>query len=316
MFRTFSLAAAIAAFALAVLGSWIRINGAGMTCPDWPLCNGQIIPPLDGGVLLEWSHRMVAFLEGFLLIGAFVTGWQARKRIAYIKPVLGFIGAAFALQVFLGAATVALSNSPISVVWHWGTAMAFLGGLTALAMLAVIQPAAGSAPRVQTGLYGLLGTTTIAAFAAMCVGSYVSSSGAGLACTTFPACEGTWLGVGGGQLAQMLHRGTAGVFFVLATVSAYWAAFSTTSRVRVATLTGYFLIVVQIVLGIANVVWALPMPLREAHAANAGATFLAFVVAFALAKLDGTLRIRTAPAPPARAASSHVGSTARVTSSS
>ncbi|GAC1415136.1 MAG: COX15/CtaA family protein [Candidatus Velthaea sp.] len=316
MFRTFSLAAAIAAFALAVLGSWIRINGAGMTCPDWPLCNGQIVPPLDGGVILEWSHRMIAFLEGILLIGATVTGWQARRRIAYIKPVLGFIGAAFALQVVLGAATVALSNSPISVVWHWATAMAFLGGLTALAILAVVQPPAGIAPRAQTGLYGLLGATVIAAFAAMCIGSYVSSSGAGLACTTFPACEGTWLGLTSGQFAQMLHRAVAGVFFMLATVAAYWAAFSTTSRVRAATLTGYALIVVQIVLGLANVAWALPTPLREAHAANAGAAFLAFVVAFALAKLDGTLRTRTVAATVTRVVPAQSAPATRLTSRS
>ena len=79
MFRAFSLAAAIAAFALAVLGSWIRINGAGMTCPDWPLCHGAVVPVLDGGVILEWSHRMVALLEGVLLLGAIVAGWRARR---------------------------------------------------------------------------------------------------------------------------------------------------------------------------------------------------------------------------------------------
>jgi len=305
MFRSFSLAAAIAAFALAILGSWIRINGAGMTCPDWPLCNGQIIPPLDGGVILEWSHRMVAFLEGFLLIGAILTGWQARARIAYIKPVLGFIGGAFALQVTLGAATVALSNSPISVVWHWGTAMAFLAGLCALALLAIVRPAPDVRKPSQTGLYPVLGATVIAGFLAMCVGSYVSSSGAGLACLTFPACEGTWLGITTAQVVQMLHRATAGIFFVLATVAVYWAAFSTTPRVRAATLVGYALIVVQIMLGITNVVWALPIALREAHAANAGATFLAFVIALAFATLDGTLRSRSS----AVARSSHATTT-------
>ena len=74
MFRAFSLAAAIAAFALAVLGSWIRINGAGMTCPDWPLCHGAVVPALDGSIVLEWSHRMLALLVGVLLLGAIVTG--------------------------------------------------------------------------------------------------------------------------------------------------------------------------------------------------------------------------------------------------
>ncbi len=288
MFRAFSWSAAAAAFALAVLGSWIRINGAGMTCPDWPLCHGQIIPPLDGGVILEWSHRMVAFAVGFLVLGALIAGWQARNRIAFVRPVLLAIAVTFGVQVILGGATVALANNPPSVVWHWATAMAFLAELTALAILSVAQPAVERPRAQQSGLYAVLGVSVLTAFGAMCAGAYVSSSGAGLACLSFPSCDGNWLGVTAAQFAQMLHRGLAGTFFVFATAAAYWAASSTTGRVRAATLGGFACIVLQIALGIANVIWALPTALREAHAANAGLTFLAFVSAFVLASLDGT----------------------------
>ncbi|MBD5656989.1 MAG: COX15/CtaA family protein, partial [Candidatus Eremiobacteraeota bacterium] len=60
LFRGFAVASALLAFAIAVLGSWVRINNAGLTCPDWPLCHGQLVPALNGGVVLEWSHRLVA----------------------------------------------------------------------------------------------------------------------------------------------------------------------------------------------------------------------------------------------------------------
>ena len=186
MFRAFSLAAAISAFALAILGSWIRINGAGMTCPDWPLCHGAVVPVLNGGVVLEWSHRMVAGLEGILLIAAIITGWRARREIAGVTTILAALAGIFVIQVLLGAATVALSNSPWSVVLHWGMAMLFLATLTALAIVASVRPAPSRVIR-QNALYPLLGLTAAVAFVVMCAGAFVSSSGAGLACSTLPA---------------------------------------------------------------------------------------------------------------------------------
>ena len=293
MFRAFSLSAAVAALLLAVLGSWVRINGAGMTCPDWPLCHGQLIPPLAGGVVLEWSHRLVAFLDGFLVLGALWTGWRARTTIAGVTPVLTFIGAVFVVQVALGGLTVALSNSPWSVVLHWGTAMLFLAGLTALAILAVLQP---RSLRIRPSLAGGVLTACAAfAFATMLAGSYVSSSGAGLACATLPACDGgSWTGTLPAQGAQMTHRLLGGAFFALATFAAYGAALGATMRVRVAVLFAYALVVLQIMLGFANVAWLLPTLLREAHAANAVATFLAFTAALVFAAIDGAVPVTNA----------------------
>jgi heme A synthase len=304
MFRAFSLAAALGAFLLAVLGSWVRINGAGMTCPDWPLCHGQLLPSLAGGVIFEWSHRLVAFVEGFVVLGALWSAWRERARIAGVKAAMAFIAVVFFAQVLFGGLTVFVSNSPWSVVLHWGTAMLFLAGLTALAVLAIVQPRRIA---IRHSLYG--GVLTVAAalaFGTMCAGAFVSSSGAGLACMSLPACDGgSWLGSAPDQLAQMVHRLFAGAFFLLATLAAYVAALGTTARVRVAVLFGYALVVLQVMLGFANVAWFLPMLLREAHAANAGATFLAFVAALVFAAIDGTVphaaRARAAQAPHAQA---------------
>ncbi len=297
MFRAFSLAAAAAAFLLAVLGSWVRINDAGMTCPDWPLCHHALVPALTGGVVLEWSHRLLALVTGVLVLPALWTGWQARKRIAGVGAVLAFIGAVFIVQVALGGLTVALSNTPWSVVVHWGTAMLLLAGLTALAMLAVVAPRRVTVRGSLLG--GVLAASAALAFLTMLAGSYVSSSGAGLACSTLPACDGgSWTGAFPAQLAQMTHRWIALAFFAVATAGAYMAAFGTTARVRAAALLAYALVVLQVMLGIANVAWQLPTLLREAHAANACATFVAFVGALVFAAIDGTVPVAArAPAP-------------------
>jgi heme A synthase len=289
LFRGFALAGALLAFALAVLGSWVRINNAGLTCPDWPLCHGSLVPSLQGGVVLEWSHRFIALVEGFVVLGAIVTGLRERKKIAGVTPALAALGAVFACQVLLGGATVLLANSPLSVMLHWGMGMAFLGTLTVLAVLAVLAPApagARSAAVQGESPAPVLAVAAGLAFITMCAGAYVSSSYAGLACPTVPACNGTLFGTDPAQLAQMLHRLAAFTFAGVAAFAAFAAVRSASRRVAAFAVGGLALVCLQIGLGVANVVWQLPLGLREAHAANAGATFIAFVIAAVLAALD------------------------------
>ncbi len=300
LFRGFAVAAAVLAFAIAVLGSWVRINHAGMTCPDWPLCNGKLVPSFAGGVIFEWSHRAIVLVESFVVLGAVVTGWRIRREIAGVTATVYVLCAVFLIQVLLGGATVFLSNSPPSVVLHWGAGMSLLASSTVLAVLSIMRPE----PRRIAGLFrgdvatGTLVAAALAAFATMCVGAYVSSSNAGLACTTVPACNGgAPFGDGStAQFVQMLHRLFAFASVLLA-VYAACVCFATRANatVRGFALGGCALIVAQIALGIANVLWLLPIDLREAHAANAAATFLAFVLAATFAALEPHRATASAP---------------------
>ncbi len=286
-----SLAAVVVAYGEVMLGSWTRINGAGMTCPDYPLCHGEFIPSMGGGTVWEWTHRLTAALLSLLVLAVLVCAWRLRATERFVAPAAGVIGSLFVLQVFLGAATVHLSNSPLSVVWHWGTAMAFVASLAATAIfaLAAQQRRTPQAVGRSAGTLApcILSATAAIAFATMCIGAYVSSSGAGLACLDIPGCAGSVVVHTEGQYVQMLHRFVAAACLLAATASfaLVWIA-RTGPRVRIATTLGLGLVFVQVLLGLLNVALRLPLDLREAHAGNAALVFLAFVCAAAFALLE------------------------------
>jgi heme A synthase len=282
------VASALLAFSLAVLGSWVRINEAGMTCPDWPLCRGALVPRLVGGVVLEWSHRAVALSVGFFILGAFITGWRLRRSIAGVGRTLIVLVAIFVTQVAVGGWTIKVANSPESVAVHWATAMALLATLTVLSLLSLIAPPAriDRAARRWPVAARLLALAAAFGFVTMCIGSYVSSSHFGLACATVPGCDGTLLGNNAGQLAQMLHRLAALSFFVVGAFATGRAAAGGSPRAGTIAFVALGLVVLQIALGIGNVVMHMPTLLREAHAANAVLSFLAYVIAAFFATLE------------------------------
>jgi heme A synthase len=130
-------------YIIIVTGATVRVTGSGMSCPDWPLCYGQLIPfpaPEGSGytnfqVFLEWVHRLLVSIVGFLMIGLGVMAVKVRK----VRPsVLRWTLTSFALlavQIKLGAITVWFSNIHWSVALHLGTAMLFFGSLVVVKRL-------------------------------------------------------------------------------------------------------------------------------------------------------------------------------------
>ncbi len=288
--RRFAIAAAIVGFGAVLLGSWTRINGAGMTCPDWPLCHGKLIPSMADGTIWEWTHRLFAFSTAPLVAIVAYLAFRLRRRAPMLDPLVLAVAFLFLVQVLLGAATVKLGNSPISVVLHWGTAMAFIASLVAIAVITTIPEHADEPPATPavTAVPALLLATTIAAFLTMCVGAYVSSSGAGLACLTLPECAGHVLVTQPAQQVQMLHRGFAAITLLLSVITTIVVFFREPSaRIRGAATLGFALLCMQVLLGLMNVALRLPTDLREAHAANAALLFIAYCSAFSFAAIRG-----------------------------
>ena len=82
------------------IGGYVRHAGAGLACPDFPLCSGSLLPH-HWESAVHWIHRWL----GVLLLGLFVHLATAARRTALGGPAAA--AAALALvQVGLGIAAV------------------------------------------------------------------------------------------------------------------------------------------------------------------------------------------------------------------
>src|SRR5438094_1923068 len=139
-FRALSVATALVTYALVVLGGVVRVSGSGLGCPDWPLCHGRVLPPLDLHAIIEYSHRTTASLTSGLVLVTAAFAWVAwRRRRDIVIPATVALGL-LVVQVGLGAVTVRLELPPMIVLAHLATAMALLAAVCITAVAAIVAP--------------------------------------------------------------------------------------------------------------------------------------------------------------------------------
>ena len=101
----FAILVACATFFLIIAGALVTSNGAGLATPDWPLSNGQFLPPMVGNLFWEHGHRIVATTVGVLTIVLAVYVRLKEKR-EWIWKLALFALIAVIAQGLLGALTV------------------------------------------------------------------------------------------------------------------------------------------------------------------------------------------------------------------
>ena len=193
-YRTVTLISLVAAIAQVALGGVVRVTGSGDACPDWPLCHGQIIPPLDVHIWLEFTHRLAATAVGFLVVASLVLAW---RHLRTSKAAIVATGASTLLVVaaaILGGLTVLSELSWWTRLIHLGLAELTVAGL-AVAWLAGppddrsdgqqdldIRVSRQDRRLAWAGLSGLL--------VAILFGSYMVGMNYGAACPSWPLCIG------------------------------------------------------------------------------------------------------------------------------
>ncbi|MGB1647541.1 MAG: COX15/CtaA family protein, partial [Cycloclasticus sp.] len=204
MFRNLTIFAILLALFVVVLGAYVRLSDAGLGCPDWPGCYGNLIVdesyegiksaadnyperPLEvDKAWKEMIHRYFASLLGLIILILTVIAWK--------KPELGqrrltvFLSLLVMFQGALGMWTVTLLVKPVIVMAH------LLGGLATLSLLLWlllrINNKRLSADKRGNKSKHLATMGLVVLLIQIALGGWTSTNYAALACPDFPTCFG------------------------------------------------------------------------------------------------------------------------------
>ncbi|MFO0689037.1 MAG: COX15/CtaA family protein [Myxococcota bacterium] len=261
-------------YALIVLGALVRAHGAGLSCPDWPLCFGELIPQLDFKVAFEFGHRVVAGSVAILFAGLSVATLRRPELAPALRRPLAIAAVLLAVQIVLGGLTVLRLLATWTVTSHLltGNAFALAVVLVGRRIRALARPAAPASDAPASGV-ARLATSAVAALlvAQVALGGLVSSSYAGLVCPDWPACMNgelfpTFTGIQG---LHVLHR-TLAYALILALPLAALLARPHRPLARLLGLASG-LVVCQAAVGVTNVLLRLPVEITALHSALAAA---------------------------------------------
>ncbi|NJD05974.1 MAG: heme A synthase [Methylococcaceae bacterium] len=131
-----------ACYLVILMGGLVRASGAGMGCPDWPKCFGQLIPPTDESQLpadyhriygergyadtsfnpmktwTEYVNRLTGATTGILVILSVMRAWPLRRADPAVFNASAAALVVIAFQGWLGSAVVASNLKPVMITVH------------------------------------------------------------------------------------------------------------------------------------------------------------------------------------------------------
>ncbi|MBE9155608.1 heme A synthase [Nodosilinea sp. LEGE 06152] len=262
---------AFATLALMAVGSATRVMNAGLACPDWPLCYGQLVPQqqMNLQVFLEWFHRLDAALIGLSTLWLVVLCTWYRRQVPGWLPwaavgALALIG----VQGALGGLTVTQLLRFDIVTAHLGTALLFFSAMLVIASCLLPYRSTGTVGRLP---WLGLGATAIV-YVQCLLGGLVGSRWAAHQC------------LGLKELCQVMNSHLLGIVpataAVLALTWTVWRTPALTYPLRRLGGLASMLLVFQLVMGIATFRLRLQVePLTVAHH-TLGAALVGTLVCF------------------------------------
>jgi cytochrome c oxidase assembly protein subunit 15 len=309
-YRKLVLAALILAFGVVSLGAYVRLSDAGLGCPDWPGCYGKLTPHLAADAInaelavrphgpvshtkawKEMVHRYFAGSLGLLVLGIAVQGWRQRRDAVGGPGLSLLLLGLIVFQALLGMWTVTQMLKPLVVSSH------LLGGMATLSLLLWLwlreRPASQAYFARVDHIQGRAALALALVAVQIALGGWVSTNYAALACPDFPLCRGAWIPPMDFALGFTLHRelgvtASGDMMPMTALTAIHWAhrvmalivaLYLGGLVLRLLRTPGYVgmglaiggLLLLQVSLGIGNVLLSLPLGVAVAH--NFGAALL------------------------------------------
>ncbi len=293
LIRPLAITACLLCLLVVVLGAYVRLSAAGLSCPDWPGCYGHFSPagsmadsaPAEvGKAWKEMVHRYAAATLGFLIVLIAALAIQHRRQMIVSPGYAVGLLALVVTQGIFGMLTVTRQLEPAIVTAH------LMFGLSTLSLLwwlvLTIGRRQANAWRGSTPFLGssLLQTRRLAwfGFAALALqlalGGWTSSHYAATACPDFPTCQGQWWppmhGAVGIHFAHRLGALCASALLLFAAVRVLRSR--SDDFARRAALAVLVALGLQLLIGVSMVLRGFPLWLATAH--NAGAALLLLAV--------------------------------------
>ena len=251
------VASLIGAIIQITFGGVVRVTESGDGCPDWPLCYGRLIPPVEKHALIEWTHRSAGVLVGLTIVAATARAWTKCRSNARAKWLTTASLALIAIVGGIGGAVVLSHLNPALRTLHLALAESVVL-LLGFAVVAAARPGhypVGREAPVESKLTTRLATwASIAAMAAILSGSYAVWRGAGAVCPSWPLCGGEFVPQSELAWIHVAHRlvSLAAAVMVLAASVRVWRERGSDALLAWGAAAAVGLIIAQTLTGAAN----------------------------------------------------------------
>ena len=275
-------------------GAVVHNTQSSLACPDWPLCYDQFFPNMEGAILIEHGHRLLASLVGFLTILMVAFSFKNRKKSEEQRHL--FKASALALflviaQGVLGGITVIYKLPTIVSTSHLGLSLIYFCFLIYIHQKAseFYSPAVKFKkeeiqsiekkwrPGIRHGLLLSLGML----YSQILLGAFMRHAGAGAACGLGPSssilCMDVqvwaikfWPSLPTSQL-HMVHRAYGVLVFLVVSFFAVRTSFifKKNSKYKLLSLSPFIFVTLQVLFGVATIWYSMAVIPTTLHLAGA-----------------------------------------------